>query len=236
MTTVGAVGATLLLMAAFVAAGVLRWIGKRREPVMPLPPLIIPNGRYPLGTVEARLLPLPIPLHVPLPERALAPAPLRPRLADAAPPIEENGNGTGNGTGDGIYEEAERLPSPTETVRFRRPTDEPVQLIPGRLEVLAGSTRHREILFVRVPGKPPHLYLGRDAGPAPQYVGLGSPTVSRRHARFSYADGRWVVRNLSQTNPLVVNDEELSDLDGERPLTDGDRLELGEVVLRFHSH
>jgi len=60
--------------------------------------------------------------------------------------------------------------------------------------------------------------------------------VSRRHARFSYADGQWVVRNLSQTNPLVVNDEELSDIDGERPLADGDRLELGEVVLRFHSH
>jgi hypothetical protein len=136
---------------------------------------------------------------------------------------------------NGVYEEADRV-SPTETMRFRRPTDEPVQLIPGRLEVLAGSTRHREILFVRVPGKPPHLYLGRDPGPAPQYVGLGSPTVSRRHARFSYADGRWVVRNLSQTNPLVVNDEELTDLDGERPLADGDRLELGEVVLRFHSH
>src|SRR5215475_13003133 len=136
MTTVGAVGATLLLMAAFVAAGVLRWIGKRREPVMPLPPLIIPNGRYPLGTVEARLVPIPMPVHVPLPdrvplpERALAPAPVRQRLADVAPPTVENG--------DGIHEE-ERLPSPTETVRFRRPTDEPVQLIPGRLEVLAGS-------------------------------------------------------------------------------------------------
>ena len=227
MTTVGALGAALLLMAAFVAVGLLRWMAKRREePVMPLPPLIIPNGRYPLGTVEARLMTVPV--RVPLPERALAPMPLGPRLADPVPPADENGNG--------IYEEPDRIPSPTETVRFRRPTDEPVQLIPGRLEVLAGSTRHREILFVRVPGKPPHLYLGRDAGPAPQYVGLGSPTVSRRHARFSYADGRWVVRNLSQTNPLVVNDEELSDIDGERPLADGDRLELGEVVLRFHSH
>jgi pSer/pThr/pTyr-binding forkhead associated (FHA) protein len=66
-------------------------------------------------------------------------------------------------------------------------------------------------------------------------VGLGSPTVSRRHARLDYTNGQWEIRNLSQTNPLVVNDE-LSDSDVARPLVDGDRLELGEVVLRFHSH
>jgi hypothetical protein len=107
--------------------------------------------------------------------------------------------------------------------------------LPGRLEVLAGTTHHREILFVRIPGKPAHLVLGRDGGPAPHYVGLDSPTVSRRHARFSYADGQWLVKNLSQTNPLVVNNEELSESDGERPLADGDRLELGEVVLLFHA-
>jgi pSer/pThr/pTyr-binding forkhead associated (FHA) protein len=111
-----------------------------------------------------------------------------------------------------------------------------VQLLPGRLEVLAGETRHHEIRFVRIPGEPLQLILGRDAGPSRQYVGLGSATVSRRHARFTYVDGRWVVKNLSQTNPLVVNDDELSNTDDERPLVDGDRLELGEVVLRFHAH
>jgi hypothetical protein len=44
------------------------------------------------------------------------------------------------------------------------------------------------------------------------------------------------VANLSQTNPVIVNDEELSGVDRERPLVDGDRIELGEVVLRFHAH
>ena len=126
--------------------------------------------------------------------------------------------------------------SAQETVRFRRTTDEPVQLLPGRLEVLAGEKRHREIRFVRVPGELPELILGREGGAAPQQVALESTTVSRRHARFAFTDGQWGVANLSQTNPLVVNDEVLNALDAPRMLTDGDRIELGDVVLRFRAH
>lgn len=125
-----------------------------------------------------------------------------------------------------------------ETVRFVRPTDmdAAVQLLPGRLEVLEGATPHREIRFMRVPGESPHVILGREIRLTPHYVGLGSPMVSRRHARLDYADNRWTIKNLSRTNPLVVNDDELFDTDVARPLADGDRLELGDVVLRFHAH
>jgi len=129
------------------------------------------------------------------------------------------------------YEE----PPPGETIRFRRPSDEPVQLLPGRLEVVSGDPAHEEIRFVRVPGKPAELIVGRDPGDSAHHVTLRSGTVSRRHARFVYSNGRWVVANLSQTNPVIVNNEELSARDGARDLADGDRLELGEVVLRFHA-
>jgi predicted component of type VI protein secretion system len=80
------------------------------------------------------------------------------------------------------------------------------------------------------------LILGRDPGDSAQHVCLRSNTVSRQHARFAFQNGQWVVSNLSQTNPVVINDEELSARDGVRRLADGDRLELGEVVLRFHAH
>ena len=124
-----------------------------------------------------------------------------------------------------------------ETVRFRRPSEEPVQLLPGRLEVLSGESRHREIRFVRVPGEPLQLVVGRDPGaPSPRHVALQSSTVSRQHARFEFSDGKWAVANLSQTNPVIVNDEHLTDTSGERTLADGDRIELGEVVLRFREH
>lgn len=123
-----------------------------------------------------------------------------------------------------------------ETIRFYRPTEQALQLLPGHLEVLSGATREREIRFVRVPGGPPQVLLGRDPGPAPNDIGLGSVTVSRRHAQMDYIHGRWHVKNLSHTNPLVVNDDLLFDSGPGRPLADGDRLELGDVVLRFHEH
>jgi len=123
-----------------------------------------------------------------------------------------------------------------ETVRFERPSEQALQLLPGHLEVLAGTTREREIRFVRVPGETPHVVLGRDPGASPNAIRLGSSTVSRRHARMDYVDGHWLVKNLSHTNPLVVNDDLLVDSGPGRLLADGDRLELGEVVLRFHEH
>ena len=123
----------------------------------------------------------------------------------------------------------------SETVRFLRPGEEPIQILPGRLEVLSGEPKHREIRFVRSPGEPAELILGREPGRSPQSVALHSDTVSRRHAKFAYSNGRWAVTNLSRTNPVVVNDERLPDNSIERPLADGDRVELGEVVLRFRS-
>lgn len=123
----------------------------------------------------------------------------------------------------------------TATMRFVRPSELSVQLLPGRLEVLKGATPHREIRFLRAPGETPHVILGREVGVSPHYIGLGSPMVSRRHARLDFAHNRWTVKNLSRTNPVVVNDDELSDTEVARPLADGDRLELGDVVLRFHA-
>jgi hypothetical protein len=123
----------------------------------------------------------------------------------------------------------------SETVRFLRPGEEPLEILPGRLEVLSGETKHREIRFVRIHGEPAELILGRESSRSPQTVELESQTVSRRHARFAYANGRWAVTNLSRTNPIVVNDERIEDKSIERSLADGDRVELGEVVLRFWS-
>ena len=127
-------------------------------------------------------------------------------------------------------------PAGTETVHFRRPSDQAVQLLPGRLQVLSGLTMPREIRFVRIPGERPQLILGREPGSSPPHVALPSSTVSRQHARLDFSGGRWGLTNLSRTNPVVLNDETLSSADGERTLTDGDRIELGDVVLRFSAH
>lgn len=119
------------------------------------------------------------------------------------------------------------------TIVFRRPLDEPVQL-PGRLKIIAGETGRDDIRFVGNVGERPQIVIGREMGPPNRTVTLNSPTVSRRHAQMEFVDGRWRIANLSRTNPVMVNDEILSPGRGVvRTLTDGDRIELGEVVLRF---
>jgi hypothetical protein len=213
----------LLVLAAAAAAGVpiIRWWSERRLTARELPPLVIPFREARAGSAE------PVPMLAPRPAPRATQAVgvetvARPDHGIRAPELAPS-------------EVQDRKPVPNETIRFRRPTEEPVQLLPGRLEVLAGDSGHREIRFIRIPGEPMQLILGRESGPSAQYVALRSGTVSRRHARFAFEAGRWSVSNLSKTNPVVVNDEELGHAEGERPLEDGDRIELGEVIFRFHA-
>lgn len=202
----------MLVIAASVAVPMLmaRQRAKRTRHERALPPMIFPEMRRTS----------PEPSTPATPERATPPAyePARP-IATYAPPPDRA---------------VKRAPPVTsDTVHFRRPTDEALQLLPGRLEVLSGLSTPREIRFVRIPGERPQLILGREPGNSPQDVALPSSTVSRQHARLDFTAGRWGVTNLSRTNPVVVNDETLGSGDGQRLLTDGDRIELGDVVLRF---
>jgi hypothetical protein len=217
----------MLAVAAVAAVSIMRWRAGRRTAYVPIP-LIFPMNRGIAweSTMSPPQVTPPPPAQAPEPrgESSFAPP--------AAPPYRPVGDRSVNIP---MSMDGDQVPATSETVRFVRPTDEVVQLLPGHLEVLSGDARHQEIRFVRVAGQQPHLILGRNPGRSPQHVALNSSTVSRQHARLAYSGGKWMVANLSQTNPVVVNDEELTNLDGERQLADGDRIELGEVVLRFHA-
>ena len=126
-------------------------------------------------------------------------------------------------------------PSPDATVVFTRPVDEPMQILPGRLQIIAGEPATDDLrLFSRM-GEPARIIVGRETGPPHQYITLHSPTVSRRHARMDFENGSWTITNLSQTNPVLVNDRALTNGGSARKLSNGDRIELGEVALRFLS-
>ncbi|HJR64633.1 MAG TPA: FHA domain-containing protein [Gemmatimonadaceae bacterium] len=124
-------------------------------------------------------------------------------------------------------------PDSTSTVRFFRPPDGTLQLLPGRLEIVGGENDKQDIRFVRSRGQTPTITFGRSEGPPHQHVQLHASTVSRMHARMEYEQQRWKLVNLSVTNPVLVNGEELSAVEGTRLLEDGDRIEMGEVVFRF---
>jgi len=238
---------TLVVVAvliAAVAAGAavplaVWWTERRRGPARPIPPLIYPL--VPPGHRDVEIVPMGArnarpasngrstePVKLPPPAATLPALPGPALVADREiePRIHVEQSRFERDNGDFIG---------SETIRFRRPSDEPIQILPGRLEVVSGEPRHREIRFVRVPGEPAQMIVGREPGRSPQHITLESNTVSRRHARFAFNNGRWAIANLSQTNPVVVNDEDLLDSAGERPLTDGDKIELGEVVLRYRS-
>ena len=202
----------VLVVAACIAVPIYMVRRARGPEPRELPPLIFSEGRgwqsEPLETIHQEL------------------APIRQELVGVSPvqvtPVDVDAGDT--------------APAGTETVHFRRPSDQAVQLLPGRLQVLSGLAMPREIRFVRIPGERPQLILGREPGTSPPHVALPSSTVSRQHARLDFSGGRWGLTNLSRTNPVVLNDETLSSADGERPLADGDRIELGDVVLRFSAH
>ena len=217
----------VLLLAAAAAAAVYykRWRDSQRTAYTPIP-LIFPMNA---GIEWESTLSAPAERSVE-PSVSFAPPPPPP------PPSARRGMGERSVNIPTSVDHDGQTPATSETVRFVRPADEVVQLLPGHLEVLSGDTRHQEIRFVRVAGQQPQMILGRNPGRSPQHIALNSSTVSRQHARLAYSGGKWAVANLSTTNPVVVNDQELTNLDGERQLADGDRIELGEVVLRFHAH
>jgi hypothetical protein len=128
------------------------------------------------------------------------------------------------------------LPAPPEApvLEPESPDEGVLQLLPGRLEVIAGDGLSPEIRLFRVSSLDvPEITFGRADGPAYRHVKLNAATVSREHARIRYEDRKWKMINLSRINPVVVNGVEMASPDDEWTLGDGDRIEIGEVVLRY---
>src|SRR5262245_4408953 len=72
--------------------------------------------------------------------------------------------------------------------------------------------------------------IGRD--PDECQLVIEDPLVSRKHLIARRSPEGIVVENLSETNPVLLNDEEMN----EQPhlLQNGDTLKVGNEVLRFY--
>jgi hypothetical protein len=156
---------------------------------------------------------------IPTPRPALAEAPIgRPgasALADLGAPADAMHDGA--------------------TLRFAIPDEGTLQFLPGRLEVVSGPDRGREVRFVRSgAGDRMEVTFGRSEGPAYRHVQLMARTVSRQHAAMVLTDGHWALKNLSATNPVLLNGRALEAGEVAPLLVEGDRIEMGEVVFVFH--
>jgi len=125
---------------------------------------------------------------------------------------------------------------PKPPLKVRRPQDGTLQFLPGRLEILEGRDLGQEIRFVRLPGPAPtEVTFGRQDGVPYRHVQLHEPTVSRLHAKVTREDSAWRLTSLSHTNPVSVNGALMSSERESVLLHEGDRIEMGEVVFRFHA-
>jgi hypothetical protein len=117
------------------------------------------------------------------------------------------------------------------TIRIVLSEGSPIEFLPGRLEIVEGLPSDQEFRFQRVSGgDAPEVTLGRSSGPSYRHIQLAAPTVSRIHARMRFEGDRWVIRNLSEANPLCVQGRPLT---GPHVLVDGDEVQVGEVLLRY---
>lgn len=171
---------------------------------------------------------LPTPRYVPPVQadpRAVPPPAQQPV---ASSPASSNGNGVYAEGIPGSMVEGHRL-------RYSTPAEGTLQFLPGRLEIASGLDTGREIRFVRLPGPDgTEVTFGRNEGPLYRHIQLRDQTVSREHARMTLIDGHWLLTNLSKTNPVAHNGRVLGP--GEHQLlSDGDRLDMGEVIFSFRS-
>ena len=137
------------------------------------------------------------------------------------------------------------------SVRYWRAADGTLQFLPGRLAISAGKDAGHEIRFVRTSGPDGTMVtFGRADGAPYRHVQLREPTVSRIHARMSLESnavtgipsstpgGQWHLENLSTTNPVMVNGRPLGRQGTPQSsviLSDGDRIEMGEVAFVFNA-
>lgn len=207
--------------------------GRADESDRALPPIVFPARRMEEPAARPRQRPPRTP-----PVEAEPPAI---RLRDTPRAVRRVAPAVRSPSGAAAAAAASSAPDPGEAVqagpiRFHRPPEGTLQLLPGRLQILSGNERREEIRFVRISGEEASVTFGRSDGTPHRHIQLQSRTVSRLHASMHFREGAWHVVNLSHTNPVVLNGRQLSAAPSRQvPLGDGDQIEMGEVVFRFRS-
>lgn len=107
---------------------------------------------------------------------------------------------------------------------LRQHEDEIVDLVPSAsLAVETGNDAGRQVPLR------PVTAVGRAADNS---VVLNDPFASAHHTLILWRDNRWWVEDLESHNGTFLNEEKLPQ---PVPLTSGDRIRIGETVLRFES-
>ena len=121
-----------------------------------------------------------------------------------------------------------------ELTVFVDSSEVPLEILPGRLEILEDGQAVRDIQFIRTMSGPLEFTIGRSQGPPDRHIRLDAPTVSRLHAQMRLDRGKgWLIANRSETNPVRLNGQEVATAPDYQALSDGDLIQIGQFHLRF---
>ena len=167
--------------------------------------------------------------------------------------IRNNVEGSKSKSGSGIqsqvitdYENGYEEPEPAQseeklyeednTLALSTP-EKTAKILPGRLTIISDAPDKGETFPIS--GTPTPEGYTATIGKAkscditianrPEYS-----TVSREHAMFIEQDGNVWIKNLSSTNPIIVNEEKY-DTDKKVELKNGDKIKLGLLELLFEN-
>ncbi|HEX3578224.1 MAG TPA: FHA domain-containing protein [Thermoanaerobaculia bacterium] len=122
------------------------------------------------------------------------------------------------------------------TIKLHAPPPNTVKLLPGWFDVVGGDDVVKQIRFYSLGGeRGAETTFGRAAGRPYAHIQLKAPTVSSRQAKVAFDNGSAQLTNLasSDSNPTKVNGREMG-VNESVPLSESDRVEMGEVSLLFH--
>ena len=108
-----------------------------------------------------------------------------------------------------------------------------LETLPGRFVIDDGGEQVELRIFRTAPGDRVETTIGRDPGPPYRHIQLLPASVAAKHAKLVYDRRRWSLINYARANPARVNGEEVEE-NASRRLVDGDRIEIGEVVMTYH--
>jgi hypothetical protein len=123
------------------------------------------------------------------------------------------------------------------TIKLHAPPPNTVKLLPGWFDVVGGDDVVKQIRFYSLGGdRGAETTFGRASGRPYAHIQLKAPTVSSRQAKVAFENGSAQLTNLASadSNPTKVNGREMG-VNESVPLSESDRVEMGEVSLLFHT-